>query len=52
MAKLTKRKKQIQEMIENFDEAMLHPNKEDMNNAKEFALEVLGKLEKARVRVL
>ena len=40
------------DMIENFDEAMLHPNTEDLNNAREFALEVLGKLEKVRVRVL
>ena len=42
----------MKRMIENFDEAMLHPNTEDLNNVREFTLEVLGKLEKVRVRVL
>lgn len=42
----------IKRMLENFDEAMLHPNTEDLNNVREFALEVLGKLEKRRICVL
>ena len=45
-------KNHMKRMIENFDEAMLHPNTEDLNNVREFTLEVLGKLEKVRVRVL
>ncbi len=42
----------IKRMLENFDEAMLHPNTEDLNNVREFVLEVLGELEKVRIRVI
>lgn len=42
----------IKRMMENFDEAMLHPNMEDLQNVRNFTLEILGYMEKRQVRVL
>lgn len=42
----------MKRMMENFDEAMLHPNEQDLENVRRFTLEVLGKLEKSQLTVL
>ena len=35
----------INKMLENFDEAMLHPNKEDLERVRQFTLETLKQME-------
>ncbi len=39
----------IKKMLENFDEAMLHPNTEDLEKARQFTLQVLEKIGKAPI---
>ena len=42
----------IKRMIENFDEAMLHPNVEDLQKVRRFTLEMLGQLEKGQIQIV
>lgn len=42
----------IKRMIENFDEAMLHPNVEDLQNVRRFTLEILDQIGKHQIRVI
>ena len=37
---------QLESMLKNFDEAMLHPNEQDLRNAGAFALMVVKQLQK------
>ena len=39
----------INRMLENFDEAMLHPNKEDLERVRQFTLKTLQQIEKVRI---
>lgn len=45
-------KEHIKRMLDNFDEAMLHPNMEDLQGVRRFTMEVLAQIGKHQIRVL